>query len=97
MECTNPDPMKRPSARSILDMLARKKVADSDGTALVLSSSDTHQKRALHTDLLRRKLEQRDSELEEHKAKLVEKDQMIEKLQREMERLRSGSITDTGK
>jgi predicted RNase H-like nuclease (RuvC/YqgF family) len=73
-------------------MLDAKKTQYSSTKSVPISESP---KGDLHNDLLRRSLEQRDRQLEQHKRELAEKDKVIERLRREMETMKS-SLTVSG-
>ncbi len=90
LACTQPDPQQRPSAKTIIGILAARRIHFSSTSLVPLSESP---KGDLHNDLLRRSLERRDRELEQHKKELAEKDKVIEKLRREMERIKASLST----
>ena len=96
LACTQPDPANRPSAKHILEMLSRQlmKRAPSEGAPTGATAVVEHEpspKGDVHNALLRRSLERRDLELEQHKKELAEKDKVIEKLRLEMERMKASS------
>lgn len=98
LACTHPEPVQRPSANSILRKLSSLRTQGSLSlttlkTTVVQTEQQGENAGELHNALLRKSLERRESELEQQKKELIEKDEMIEKLRREMEQLKASTCS----
>jgi len=104
LACTQLDAIKRPSANAILGMLSVRLVHH-DMSSIPQASSFTDLSRIhsipqgsrgdLHNALLRKSIEQRDRELEDHKQQLAEKEREIERLREEMAKLKASLAVES--
>jgi serine/threonine protein kinase len=80
LACTRADPCQRPSAKDILDILSR-----------ILTPTAYKE---IH--ILKSQLVEKEEQLEKHKNDLAEKDQIIENLRLEMERMKANLLITNG-
>ena len=82
--CTQQEPVKRPTASNLLQLIAESRREWSNKLY-----QQHHQKHDHAHTILKGKLVEKEEELEEHKKQLAEKDEIIENLRLEMERMKA--------
>lgn len=80
--CTRPDPVQRPSANDILEMILACRLSNVTSAATAATPATTQSKHIVHSDLLRAALNKKDQELEQ-------KDREIEYLRQEIAKLKA--------
>jgi serine/threonine protein kinase len=80
LACTRADPCQRPSAKDLVDIISR-----------ILTPTAYKEVHILKSQLI-----EKEEELEKHKNELAEKDQIIENLRLEMERMKANILSTNG-